>query len=79
MLGGNRQPGRPVVLGFGVIGLGARGHRICRTGRKAMRFHLGLWLRRAVSTSMFAFMAKLRDLVTSVPATAETRRGEITG
>lgn len=40
-----------------------------------MRFHLGLSLRRAASTSMFAFMAKLRGLITSVPARAETRRG----
>lgn len=68
MLGGERLRGRLTVLGFDVIGLGARSHRIRRPGRKAMLVHLRQWLRLTASTSMFAFMACADGLVVSVLA-----------
>lgn len=68
MLGEERLRRRWTVLSFGVIGLGARSHRIRRPGRKAMLVHLRQWLRLKARTSMFAFMTWADSLVVSVLA-----------
>lgn len=63
MLGDEWLRSRSTVLGFDVIGLGARSHRIRRPGRKGMLVHLRKWLRLKARTSMFAFMACADSLV----------------